>query len=227
MTRELWPAFRRWLGFEAFIAAAMAATALALYFQDALTLRTLSFGPDEAGLSFYPYSFDDSLAGGASNSRLTGPLSWRCKLQRGVEWPYCGVGLLFDRTQQGKGLDLRDYGNLKVKFDYSGPAQFIRLILKNQNVHYRAADGSMVQKKEQVDLPVGPGSLQLQRQLGELTVADWWTSARGSAAERARLEFQNVSAAEFVVGPDGAMGDHKLRVREVSFERRLISTQAY
>src|SRR5690242_9931621 len=109
LAQKLWPAVRRWLGFEAFIAAAIAATALALYFQDALTLRTLSFGPEEAGLSFYSYAFDDSAAGGASRSRLIGPLSWRCNLQKKVEWPYCGVGLLFDRTQQGKGLDLRDY----------------------------------------------------------------------------------------------------------------------
>jgi diguanylate cyclase (GGDEF)-like protein/PAS domain S-box-containing protein len=229
LTRKPWPAFRRWLGFEAFIAAAIAATVLAVYFQDSLTRRSISFGPAQSGASFYAYSFDDDGDGGASKASLDASprLAWRCDLQKKFEWPYCGMGLLFDRANSGKGFDFSGYESAQIRFDYDGPARFIRLVVKNHDDSYRKADGSILDKPEQVDLPVSSGPLQLQLHLSDLAVADWWKSAMGATPERARPEFQNVTAIEFVFGSDGAMGEHKLRIREISFERRLIGTQAF
>src|SRR4051794_6385364 len=87
---------RQRLGFDAFIAAAIAATILAVYFQEPLTSRSVRFAPDGAGTSYDFYSYADGSSGGASAATADSrhPLSWSCSLRKTLDWPYCGMGLL-------------------------------------------------------------------------------------------------------------------------------------
>ena len=218
-----------WLGFEAFIAAAIVATVLAVYFQDPLTRRSVSFGPAESGSDFYAFSYDDVGDHGASKARLDSErtLAWHCDLRKGAQWPYCGVGMVFDLIKNGKGLNLRNFDNLTVNFEYAGPARFIRLKLKDRNEVYRNADGSVLEKPEQVDLPVTGGRQSMNVQLSDMLVDDSWTNATRSPPEKTRPEFDNIVSAEFVFGPDGVMGHHKLKIGGLTFERRLITPQGF
>lgn len=220
-------AVRQRIALEAFVAAAIAATVLAVCFQDSLTRRTISLGPDQAGKVFYPYAYDDGGDAGASSAKLDvkQPLSWQCTLRKKFNWPYCGFGLAFDHGNK-RGLDLSEFDRATISFSYIGPARFARAILKDHDPRYKKPDGSVFDKVEQVDLPVGDGSRQLQLDLSDLVVADWWKTAIGASPEQTRPQFENILAMEFVFGSDGAMGEHKLRISGISFERRLISTQA-
>jgi diguanylate cyclase (GGDEF)-like protein/PAS domain S-box-containing protein len=220
---------RRWLGFEAFIAAAIAATMLAVTFQDSLIKRSLRFGPEGTASSYDRYSYDDSGSGGTSAASFDGArnLTWHCLLQKKLDWPYCGMGLLFDRTHAGKGVNLEGYDSLAVKLAYHGPAHTVRVVLKNHDNSYRATDGSIIDKAEQVDLPVTGGEQQLQLNLSDLTVAEWWKRATAAPPEGARPELKDVVAIELVVGPDGALGEHKMRIEGLSFDRKLVSTKGF
>ena len=214
---------------ETIVAIAIAATLLALVCREPLTRRTLEFTPAEAGKAFDVYSYDDRASGGASAAMLDRgrPLHWRCSLQKTFDWPFCGMGILFDRAHSSKGLDLRDYDSIAIKLAYDGPARFLRVVLKDRDGSYRAADGSIADKPEQADFPVTEKPRELHLKLDDLAVAEWWKTAIAATPERARPEFKNVISIEFVVGPDGALGEHRLAVGGVIFERTLISTEAY
>jgi diguanylate cyclase (GGDEF)-like protein/PAS domain S-box-containing protein len=227
-TVRLRPTVRQWLRFETLIAAAMAVTLLAVYFQDPLTTETLRIGPDQAGDRFYSYSFADNDRGGTSVAALAKPnsLSWTCSLRKRFDWPYCGLGLLFDKAHDGRGIRLDDYDALRVSFDYTGSARLFRLTLKDRDGNYVGQDGSIVDKPEQVDLPITTGEQQqLRLKLSDLTVAEWWKKATGLSPERSRPALKNITAMEFYFGADDGLGPHRLRIRELRFERRLISTE--
>jgi diguanylate cyclase (GGDEF)-like protein/PAS domain S-box-containing protein len=227
-TQKLGPIFGRWLGFESLIAAAIALTLLAIHFQDPLTSRWLRFGADASGSQFYAYSFDDRSNGGASVATLDNAnLSWTCALRKKIEWPYCGMGLLFDRASVGKGLDLDGYDALVLKLSYQGPARFIRLVLKNHDNGYRAADGSIVDKPQQVDLPVRPGQQSLRLKLSDLAVPEWWRNATGLSPERSRPAVNDVTAIELVPDATGALGEHRVRINQIAFEQKEVSTDAF
>ena len=228
-TGRFWPAAQRWLGFEALIAVAMAATLLAVYFQDPFTRESLQFRPDQSGASFYSYSFDDHGDGGASSAALEGnnSLSWACTLKKKSKWPYCGIGLLFDKAHNAKGLNLDGYDALTLRFAYNGPARFVRLVLKDHSEDYRAADGSIVDKPEQVDVPIKPGQQELRLSLGDLAVAEWWKSQTGISPEHSRPALKDVTAIEFVLGPDGGFGRNSLRINDLTFARKEVSTEVY
>lgn len=227
-TGRFWLTARPWLGFETLIGIAMAATLLAVYFQDPLTRESLQFGPEAAGASFYPYAFDDRPSAGASSAALDRdhPLSWACSLKKKFDWPYCGFGLQFDTTQSAKGLNLDGYDAVTVRFAYEGPAHFVRLVFKDHDKGYRTADGSIVDKPEQVDLPLKAGEQQLSVKLSDLTVAERWKAQTGLSPERSRPALNNVVTVDFLFGPEG-LGNHHLRVSELSFERKQLSTEVY
>jgi diguanylate cyclase (GGDEF)-like protein/PAS domain S-box-containing protein len=220
---------RRWPGVELFIAAAMVATVLALFYRQPLITRTIVMDANGAGSRFDAYAYDDSASGGLSKSSLDPqhPLSWRCKLVKKFDWPYCGLGLLFDRAHAGRGLDLSGYDNVKVKVAYDGPARFIRVVLKDHNPAYRAADGSISDKTQQVDLPVSEQHPELELKLVDFAAAEWWKQSVRASSERSRPEFKNIVSLEFVVGADGEFGEHRLNVSEIQFERKLISTELF
>jgi diguanylate cyclase (GGDEF)-like protein/PAS domain S-box-containing protein len=229
-TVKLWPTLRRCLGFEALIVAAMAVTLLAIYFQDPLTTETLRIGPEQAGDRFYSYSFADNDRGGTSVAALQKPnsLSWTCALRRKFEWPYCGLGLLFDKEHDGRGIHLDDYNALSVSFDYTGSASFVRLVLKNRDGSYVGQDASLVDKPEQVDLPITTGQQQqLRVKLSDLTVAEWWKKATGLSPEGSRPALNDITAMEFYFGADDRLGERRLQIRELSFERKLIGTEVF
>lgn len=222
--------FPRWLGFESLIVMAMLATVLAVYFQDGLTKQSLSFDSAGFGKQFDPYTFDDQYSGGISRASFdpARPLSsWHCNLQKKIDWPYCGVGLLFDRAHSGKGLNLSAYDSVTVKLSYAGPARFIRAVLKNHDSRFRGADGSISDQPIQVDLPVTEKRSSLQVELSDLSVAEWWKNQTKATPESGRPELKNIVSMEFVLGSDGAFGEHRIDISEIKFERRLIGLKTY
>src|SRR5438067_5362453 len=59
---------RQLISVEAAFAFAVTLTALAIWFQEPLTHRTLSFAPKDLGTSFYSYGYDDHHDGGHSKA---------------------------------------------------------------------------------------------------------------------------------------------------------------
>jgi len=80
---------RQLISVEAVVAIAVIVTALAIWYQEPLTHRTLSFGPKDLGTSFYSYGYDDHPDGGHSKATVdqNRPLAFTCEIKPGFKYP--------------------------------------------------------------------------------------------------------------------------------------------
>ena len=213
------------LSAECLIAIALLLTIAAIVEQEPLTTKRVELGPGGEGKSFYAYSYADNVNGGTSTVTPSArdPLSWKCVLRSSLAWPYCGFGLLFDTKHSGKGIDFSGYDALSVRVRYSGAGKFVRLSLKNQG---NGLAGSP-DKAEQVTLPLRQGNQKLDVQFADLAVPDWWKDQNHASGDLARPSFNNIVAMELISGADGVPGPQSFQVQEVSFERQILSAQAF
>ena len=227
-SKGLRPALRRWVGFEAVVALAMVLTGLAIYFQDALTHETLSFGPKDLGTAFYSYGYDDRGDGGHSRATVdqARPLAFACEIRSGFTYPYCGFGITFDTHQNQKGLDLSDFESLSLAISYRGNSKLVRVDLRDKDPRY-AKLAHVVDKANEADFPIRPGRQTVTLGLRDFSVADWWRSQTNATAELARPSFHNVVALELVTGLDSGPGEQKFQIERITFHRTLVSNEGW
>jgi len=220
----LWPALRRWLGFEAVVALAMVLTGLAIYFQDALTHETLSFGSKDLGTAFYSYSYDDRGDGGHSSATVdqARPLAFSCEIRSGFTYPYCGFGITFDTHQNQRGLDLSNFQSVSLTINYRGNSKLVRVDLRDKDPRYANLE-RVVDKANEADFPIRSGRQTVALAFRDFSVADWWRNQTKATAELARPSFHNVVALELVTGVDSGPGEQKFQIERIRFHRTLIS----
>ena len=218
--------FRSWfLSCECLIAVALIASFAAIAEREPLTRKSVEFGPAVQGTRYYAYTYADASEGGNSyvSSSDRDPLSWRCVLRSGGAWPYCGFGLLFDTAHSGRGLDFSKYRTLRIRVAYTGAGKFIRISLKNDDrLHSRFSD-----KTEQATVPVRQGDQTIEVNFSDLAVPDWWKDKTRASGQQARPAFGNIIALEIISGADGLPGLQVFRIRSISFERHILSVEAF
>ena len=221
-------ALRRSFAIEAIVATAIALTLLAVWFREPLTTRRIELGPQSQGKLFYAYNYGDQPTGG--NSTVTAdpknPLALSCLLGSAYEWPYCGLGLLFDLTHQGKGFDLSGYGSIALHLSYQGSATYIRVAIKDHDPRYRALR-TMADKVNEATYPVRNGDQLITLNLADFAVAEWWKNETHASGELARPSFRNVIAMELIAGNDGKTGLQQMRIEGISITRQIVSAQLW
>jgi len=216
----------RLFSLEALVVAALVATALALFYRDALTRETLTIDAAAAGKAFQSYAFDDRAEGGKSQASIKGPLDWTCVLTDDYRYRYCGFGLIAS-GRQGQGIDLSRFETLKVNIDYRGRGEFLRLVLKNRDARYGQSEKAAVDKPNQATITVESAEQTIPLQLSDFTVAEWWKDLTRLPPQLSRPQFDNITAIEFVTGQDAYAGEHHIRVRALTFERQIVGTETW
>ena len=212
---------------EALVGVAIVLTCGAVLFREPLTSRTVEWTATSEGKAFYAYSYADQGNGGTSTAVLDShALTLRCDLRPTYQWPYCGLGLLFDRDHQAHGIDLDTYRRVKLHLTFSGSGTMIRLALKDHDPRYRAL-ASADDKVNQASYPVRNGEQTLRLSLDDFAVADWWKDKTRASGELARPSFANVVALEAVAGSDGKLGPQMIRIDRISFTRQLVSAETW
>jgi diguanylate cyclase (GGDEF)-like protein/PAS domain S-box-containing protein len=213
---------------ETIVAAALALTVAAVWLREPLTTRTLEFAPESQGTAYFAYHYGDGPSGGASivEADPESPLALRCILNPTYQWPYCGLGLLFDLDHRGRGIDLSGYGEIKLRLSYEGSAEFIRLVLKDHDPRYAALAGAS-DKVNQAIYPVRNGDQIIPVNLADFAVAEWWKNQTRASGELARPSFTNVTAMELIAGNDGKNGLQEFRIEEISFRRQTVSAEGW
>jgi diguanylate cyclase (GGDEF)-like protein/PAS domain S-box-containing protein len=221
-------ALRRTFAIEAIVATAIALTFLAVWFREPLTTRRIELGPQSQGKLFFAYNYGDQPSGG--NSTVTAdpddPLALSCVLRPAYEWPYCGLGLLFDLNHQGKGFDLGSYESIALRLSYRGSASYIRVAIKDHDPRYRALP-TTADKINQATYPVHNGDQLITLSLADFAVAEWWRNQTHASGELARPSFRNVIAMELIAGNDGKTGVQTMRVEAISIKRQIVSAQQW
>jgi len=213
---------------EAVVAAAALLTCAAVYFQEPLTTRTIAIGPESQAKLFYVYNYGDQSNGGGSAVETVPnqPLTLRCNLRPKYQWPYCGLGLLFDLNHSSNGLHLTGYDEIDVRLAYHGSGKMLRLALKDHDPRYQRLAASD-DKVNQTSYPVRQGEQTLRLSLSDFAVADWWKDRTKASGELARPSFGNTIAMEVIAGSDANFGPQAFRIERVTFRKQLVSAGAY
>jgi diguanylate cyclase (GGDEF)-like protein/PAS domain S-box-containing protein len=222
--RGLW---RRLLSLEAAVLLALAITALAVRYQDELTTDRVSLDQAGAGTRFHTYFYNDASTGGTSKVEEVAVLEWRCTLPGTYAYPSCGFGLQLDTSNTNKGINLEGYNRIALDLDYTGRAEFLRIILKNHRARYAKSMPRAASQISQITIAVGAGRQQLQTSLSDFVVAEWWREQADLPSDETRPEFDNVTAVEFVTANDSRPGVHQIKLRRITFERQWVSTEAW
>jgi diguanylate cyclase (GGDEF)-like protein/PAS domain S-box-containing protein len=207
---------------------AIVLTLLAVWFREPLTTRRIELGPQSQGKLFFAYNYGDQPSGGDSavTADPKNPLALSCVLGAAYEWPYCGLGLLFDLDHQGKGFDLSSYGSIALRLSYQGSASYIRVAIKDHDPRYRALPTTS-DKVNEATYPVRNGDQQITLNLADFAVAEWWRNQTHASGELARPSFRNVIAMELIAGNDGKTGLQRMRVEGITFTRQIVSAQQW
>jgi diguanylate cyclase (GGDEF)-like protein/PAS domain S-box-containing protein len=212
------------------VLAAIIVTALACYFREPLTRRSLTILPEDAGKTFDTVLTDDRAEGGSSVASHIGPspLDWACRMTTKYRWAYCNFGLVFDRRNAGRGLDLRRFTKIKVRLVYEGPGRSVRVALNNHDRAYTALGAPSADKRSQASTPVSQGEQDLEFTTEDLSVAQWWRdAATEQSRELARVDLNNVRSMEVITGSEARPGKHHLVLKRLVLEGATVTAATW
>jgi diguanylate cyclase (GGDEF)-like protein/PAS domain S-box-containing protein len=212
------------------IIAAILVTALACYFREPLTRRSLTIGPEHAGKLYQTAFSDDRAEGGSSEAGgISGqPLNWSCNLTAKYRWGFCNFALVFDGKNSGRGLNLRHFDKIMIRMTYEGPGRSLRVAFNNHDRAYLDLGAPSAEKRGQASAPVTQGEQIFELTMDELAVAQWWRdSATRQSRELARVDLYNVRSLELITGSEAQPGRHRLRVKEVVLEGTVVTAATW
>lgn len=141
---------------------------------------------------------------------------WKCKT--GTSFPmYCSSNLDL-RNPDGSGLDLSNFQKMRVWLDYEGPAETIRVTLRNAAPPYFEENKFETTKYNIVEIPTDKLNEGIEIDSNAFAVADWWISVNKVDPKSSHPEFQNVYFLEIQTGVVGQNQEHIFQLEKVSFQ---------
>lgn len=214
----------RHLKMEATVAVLLALTAAAAYYQDEILDRRVIISAENVS-QYTSYTYSDADQGGRTKVAVdtADQLAWTCRIAKGVDYPFCGFGLLFDPEHRKAGLKLTDLDEVKIDLTYHGEGRSLTLFLKNYDIRYSRPDHPENDKYNQVDFPVRGGRQTILLSAKEFAVPDWWIANFKIPPQLSRPQFDNVLSLEIAVSSGSPLGVYSHRIHSISFSRPIMS----
>ena len=216
-----WRRYRH-LKVEAALFLLIAVTFAAVLGKGALTRQSLALTPQSDQV--IAYAFSDAESGGRS-SVTPDPhrqMAWRCDIQAGVTYPYCGYGLQLTTGGASKGLDFTRYQSITLRLTYNGGGD--RLKLQVKTAPPAALRGKVGDQDVPLvlEFPVDPGANEIRLPLDRLAAEGWWVSAHGLSAREVAPDLADVRA--IAITTDGAApGPLAVSLDEIDLEGVSLS----
>jgi diguanylate cyclase (GGDEF)-like protein len=209
---------------ELVILALMAATILAVAFQDVLLRRTFVIDTRNAPTMF-SYAYGDKELKGNSTGVVEPdqPLAWRCTLGTGYDYPFCGYEILFDPKGYAKGVDFSFAEKIVLDLDFRGAGDRMRVHLKNHDPRYSVVGRGETNKFNRLEFPVRQGAQRIEYAFEQFNVADWWLSENRIPPELSRPQFGNIVAVDLQTGFGAPPGAYRFQVRRIALEGKILS----
>jgi diguanylate cyclase (GGDEF)-like protein len=213
---------------ESLMVLAGLATGALLHHEETLLTEKVTFTPDSIRSSQEIFSYGDQDVGGTSSATTSQSrkLSWTCNITRAFEHPYCGFGFTIS-SRRDHGVDLSEFDQVVIELYRAGPGHLVRLYLKNFNPAYSHFNVPQTEKYNYTDFATVDGSQTVVLPLTRFTVVDWWKQEQKLAPELLQPEVKNVVAVELQDGLEGRAGRYLTTIREVRFERRILSAKEF
>jgi len=214
------------LRFELAVIGLLLLTIGAVLFANLILRRTLTIDPATTAFAT-EWHGDEALHG---NSTVTTdpvvPMQWTCTLRAQYRYPFCAYEILLD--QDGKrGLDLSQFQTVTLTLNYKGPADSVRIYLKNFDPRFSDSKIRDTLKYNQIELPVRNGRQSIQARLSDFKVADWWIQKNRVPYRLSHRQFDNVVALEIDTGISARPGQHRFRVERITLRGNIVPIERW
>jgi diguanylate cyclase (GGDEF)-like protein len=155
------------------------------------------------------------------------PLTWSCDLRTGYKYPFCAYELVLDRDRDDRGLDLSRFQTIAITLDYQGPADSLRLYLKNYDSRYSRPSDRATDKFNQIELPLHEGRQTIEAKFDDIKVADWWAQANRVPYRLSHAQFDNIVGLEIDTGSNARPGRHAFRVESIVLKGEIVPVEQW
>lgn len=185
--------------------------------------------PDKSFIALPNENVDHSIYGqtnedGTQSSRWINEANehWHCLYKETHEYS-CGFSLSFN-PDYSKGVDLSSYSGFKLKLNYQGSADQIRIYMRNYNSVYDSGDPLFSAKFQSAVVRVSDLKEETYVSLKEFSVAEWWIRDYDIPREFAAPEMNNIITFGFdFLTP----GNHQLMVERIEFVGNWMSEKLF
>lgn len=193
---------------------------------DHLPLKRQSVVPNDLG-QFDLYA-DKNHGGKNTASWLltdTG-VGWACDIREVHPNAYCGFHVEF--SEDGTlGGDLSGFESIRLKLNYTGRADRLRLFLKNYNPVYADLNDYGSLKMNLVSLRVSELEEEISINFRELMVPIWWTVQYDVSREHAVPEYTNVVYLGVQTADPVVAGRHEVKIETIELIGRWVSREQW
>ena len=190
-----------------------------------------AYGPDKILLldqntDFYVEAIDDRGNGGKSVATLTRTnqqFILDCEIiVSEYPWPYCEISFTL-HDNQGNGLDLSSYSQLKIWAKYSTPQPFgMRIQLINFNAAYTRVEDSNSFKYNAIELFNTHERYPQIVQMSQMQVPSWWLSQGKIAPEYWGPEFNDIRGVQISTGENVTPGKYQMIIERVEIRGKYL-----
>ena len=199
-------------------------TALAIFGQDWLLRETVVLEPhSQSNVRLY----GDAIAGGATQTQLLenpdGALQWRCDLNAGNPYPYCGMEIFLTQSRS-RGLDMSDYRTVRLWLDYEGTNKSVRVFLRNFDPRYSTVSDNISTKYNQVEFAASSHQGFYELSFGDFFVANWWIREKDIPPNLSHPQFDNLVSIEIQSGSTHRLGEQNFTLHRIELIGQRYAT---
>lgn len=216
------------LRFELAVIGLLVLTIAAISFAGLILRNTLTIRPG-GGTPFTVNWHADSNLGGNTivSADRARPLTWSCDLRTSYKYPFCAYELTFDHKNDNRGLDLSRFQTIAITLDYQGPADSLRIYLKNFDSRYSRPGDRATTKFNQIELPLHGGRQTIEAKFDDIKVADWWSQLNRVPYRLSHSQFDNVVSLEIDTGSNAHPGRHAFRVKSIELKGNIVPVEQW
>lgn len=170
----------------------------------------------------------EQLPGGILSSEWTNEehTGWQCNYPDNFDGNYFPCGLTLDLSRFiYQGRDLSGYETLTIHLNYSGPANKVRIAIRNFNPAYSHVEDRNTTKFNAVHLHTKNLNQEHNLALSSFAVADWWLSQYNIPLLHAAPEFTNAVAITIDFGGLEQPGKHQFLVEKLELRGAWINIE--
>lgn len=216
------------LRFELTVIGLLVLTIAAISFAGLILRNTLVIRPGGPTPFTIDWHTDANLGGNSSlHVDRARPLVWSCDLRPSYTYPFCAYELTFDHKRDNRGLDLSRFQTIAITIDYHGPADSLRIYLKNFDSRYSRPGDRATTKFNQIELPLHEGRQTIEAKFGDIKVADWWAQRNRVPYRLSHAQFDDIVSLEIDTGSNARAGRHAFKVENIQLKGNIVPVEQW
>lgn len=149
---------------------------------------------------------------------------WKCILRKSNVYPVCGLSINFSQIPY-KTIDAEQYSSMQIALEYKGPAKKARIFLRNHNDLYSNLDNIDSTKFHFVNLRISDLDSEVDIDMTEFSVADWWKDNSDVSRSLSKPEFSGLVAIGIDQASPEVYGEHEYKLKSIRFSGEWISAE--